>query len=265
MGASQQIVPLHSMQHYPLISTVTIILVRNDYAHMSQVNAIDLLDECIADLEAKLGLEPGNSLPRVSKKQQVQKEKRPNAPSVAKSSAPKATKAEDQPDICKLEFKVGVIINVWVHPDADKLYCEEIDVGEDEPRQIASGLRPHFTLEQMLGQRLLVVSNLKAKNLVGFKSHGMVLCAATAKEDGTELVEFVEPPADAVVGEVVTFDGLPVPVPWSAAQVEKKKVFAACMEGMKTTDACEASWNGHIFTTSAGTCKAKTIACGVMR
>ena len=47
---------------------------------------------------------------------------------------------------------------------------KEIDVGEDEPRQIASGLRPHFSLEQMEGQRLLVVANLKPKKLVGFKA-----------------------------------------------------------------------------------------------
>lgn len=93
------------------------------------------------------------------------------------------------------------MIQVWVHPDADKLYCEEIDVGEDSPRQIASGLRPHFTEEQMLGQRLLVASNLKAKNLVGFKSHGMVLCAAEPKDDGNgEKVEFVEPPEGAEIG-----------------------------------------------------------------
>jgi tRNA-binding EMAP/Myf-like protein len=83
-------------------------------------------------------------------------------------------------------------------------------VGEAEPRQIASGLRPHFfTLEEMMGQRLLVVSNLKAKNLVGFKYFGMVLCAKELAEDGSEKVEFVEPPAGAVIGEVVTFEGLP--------------------------------------------------------
>jgi aminoacyl tRNA synthase complex-interacting multifunctional protein 1 len=228
----------------------------------SPVNAIDLLDECIANLEAKLGLAPGAS---IAKKQEEEPKKQSKPKQAARAPAPKATKTEDQPEICKLEFKVGVITNVWVHPDADKLYCEEIDIGEETPRQIASGLRPHFTLEEMLGQRLLVVSNLKAKNLVGFKSHGMVLCAAMPKEDGSELVEFVEPPAGAVIGEVVTFAGLPVPEPWSAAQVDKKKVFAACMDGMKTTVACEGAWNGHVFTTSAGPCKAKTIAGGVMR
>jgi aminoacyl tRNA synthase complex-interacting multifunctional protein 1 len=150
------------------------------------------------------------------------------------------------------------------------LYCEEIDVGEGTPRQIASGLRPHFTEEQMLGQRLLVVCNLKAKNLVGFKSHGMVLCAAATNPDSeeqqrTEIVEFVEPPPDAILGEVITFEGLPPPQPWSAAQVEKKKVFAGCMDGMKTSDDCKATWNGHVFMTSAGPCTTKSIAGGVLR
>ena len=76
----------------------------------------------------------------------------------------KATMAADQniPDICKLEFKVGLITKVWTHPDADKLYCEEIDCGEEGgPRQIASGLRKHYTEEEMLGKRVLVVANLK--------------------------------------------------------------------------------------------------------
>ena len=154
---------------------------------------------------------------------------------------------------------------MWVHEKADKLYCEEIDVGEDTPRQIASGLRPHFTEEQMLGQRLLVVSNLKAKNLVGFKSHGMVLCAARTNADGTETVEFVEPPAAALVGEVVEFDGLPKPQPVAPNQVEKKKLFQACTEGMKTTAEGVAAWNGHQFMTSAGPCTTKTIKEGVLR
>jgi aminoacyl tRNA synthase complex-interacting multifunctional protein 1 len=196
------------------------------------------------------------------------KKQKQNKPKQA-AAAPVAGKNEDQPDICKLEFKVGQITKVWNHPEADKLYCEEIDVGEETPRLIASGLRPHFSLEEMQGQRLLVVSNLKAKNLVRFKSHGMVLCAAAPSGgdgDGDgETVEFVEPPAGAKIGEVVTFEGLPTPEPWSSAQVEKKKVFLACMDGMKTTDDCTAVWNGHAFMTSAGPCKAKTIKTGVMR
>mmetsp|Transcript_17162 Transcript_17162/g.24264 ORF Transcript_17162/g.24264 Transcript_17162/m.24264 type:complete len:94 (+) Transcript_17162:107-388(+) len=93
----------------------------------------------------------------------------------------------------------------------------------------------------------------------------MVLCASETKEDGSELVEFVEPPEDAPPGEVITFEGLPKPEPFSGAQVEKKKVFQACMEGMKTTNDLVATWNGHAFMTSAGPCKSKTIRGGMLR
>eukprot|EP00816_Leptocylindrus_hargravesii_P010021 CAMPEP_0196811456 /NCGR_PEP_ID=MMETSP1362-20130617/17693_1 /TAXON_ID=163516 /ORGANISM="Leptocylindrus danicus, Strain CCMP1856" /LENGTH=237 /DNA_ID=CAMNT_0042186753 /DNA_START=15 /DNA_END=728 /DNA_ORIENTATION=+ len=237
------------------------------------MTALELLDDLISDLEARLNLAPGASLETKqksdNKKQQQQgkkKEKKPKPQQVKKKGAPTApAPPEDQPDICKLEFKVGQISKVWVHPDADKLYCEEIECGEETPRQIASGLRPYYTEEQMLGQRLLVVANLKAKNLVGFKSFGMVLCAAGSNEDGSDKVEFIEPPEGAQLGEVVTFEGLPPPVPLSGSQVEKKKVFQKAMEGMKTNDECLAAWNGHVFMTSAGPCKSKTVAGGPMR
>ena len=51
-------------------------------------------------------------------------------------------------DITKLDIRVGVITKVWKHPDAEKLYCEEIDVGEDAhgtAAQIASGLVEHYS------------------------------------------------------------------------------------------------------------------------
>lgn len=67
---------------------------------------------------------------------------------------------------------------MWHHPEADKLFCEEIDVGEEGgPRQIASGLRDHYTLEEMQDRKVLVVCNLKAAKIVGFSSNGMVLAA----------------------------------------------------------------------------------------
>lgn len=128
---------------------------------MGAPTAIELLEDLIADLEAKLNLAPGaepteSNDDKPKPKKEKKKQQQPKAP--AKAAAPPA----DLPDICKLEFKVGLITKVWVHPDADKLYCEEIDVGEEGgPRQIASGLRPHYSEEEMLGKRVLVVANLK--------------------------------------------------------------------------------------------------------
>mmetsp|Transcript_36539 Transcript_36539/g.53610 ORF Transcript_36539/g.53610 Transcript_36539/m.53610 type:complete len:245 (-) Transcript_36539:250-984(-) len=240
--------------------------------------ALDLIDKTIAELEANLGLLPGGSLPATENNPKADKDKGGGAANNKKApkkkkkqekqppAAPKNQPANhDQPEICKLQFKVGQISKVWVHPDADKLYCEEIECGEDQPRKIASGLRMHYSESDMLGHRLLVVANLKPKNLVGFKSFGMVLCASTTNEDGTEKVEFIEPPEGAELGETITFEGLPTPEPLTPAQVEKKKVFAACMAGLKTTEDGVAAWNGHAFITSAGPCKSKTIKGGVMR
>ena len=68
-------------------------------------------------------------------------------------------------------------------------------------REIASGLVYHYPVEEMQNRRVVVLCNLKARNLVGFKSHGMVMCAAKTQEDGTELVRFVEPPVDAKVNK----------------------------------------------------------------
>lgn len=243
---------------------------------MGAPTAIELLEDLISDLEGKLNLAPGaNPLPDSKEKESKHPQQKQNGKKQKKKQAKenngnnkKSPAAADPnlPAICKLEFKVGLITKVWVHPDADKLYCEEIDCGEDGgPRQIASGLRMHYSEEEMLGKRVLVVANLKAKNLVGFKSHGMVLCAAQANEDDSEKVEFVEPPEGAPLGEVVTFEGLPPPAPFSASQVEKKKIFAACLDGMKTNGDCVGTWNGHAFMTTAGPCKGRTVKGGAMR
>ena len=113
-------------------------------------------------------------------------------------------------DVSKLDIRVGQIVEAWEHEEADKLFCEKIDLGEDEPRQIASGLRAYYKVKDLVGRRVCVLANLKKRKLVGFPSHGMVLCAST--EDGSSVV-FVDPPADAAIGERVIcdgFDGEPV-------------------------------------------------------
>ena len=205
------------------------------------VQGLARLDEMISSLENQLGLSHGapiEDLPwyknqyQQSQEKKDQVEPKPNAEKTEKKkkkekkpkAAAPATADIDQPEITKLDIRVGVIRKVWKHEKADKLYCEEIDVGEDTgPRQIASGLVPHYTQDEMQNMRCLVLCNLKARSLVGFKSHGMVLCAAISTEDGKEKVKFVNPPVDAKIGERIVFESL-TGEPISAAQVEKKKV-----------------------------------------
>lgn len=153
-------------------------------------------------------------------------------------------------DISKLDIRVGVINKVWEHEEADKLYCEEIDLGEEGgPRQIASGLKAHYSLEEMEGRRVLVLANLKSRKLVGFPSHGMVLCASS--EDGK--VEFVEPPEGAKIGERVMVDGFDGE-PATENQVIKKKMLDAIFPDLATNDSGIATYKGKALSTSAGAC-----------
>jgi methionine--tRNA ligase beta chain len=158
-------------------------------------------------------------------------------------------------DISKLDIRVGVIRKVWEHPEADKLYCEEIDLGEENGlRQIASGLKAHYLLEEMEGRKVLVLANLKARKLMGFPSHGMVLCASS--DDGK--VEFIDPPADAEVGERITvagYDGEPA----TENQVMKKKMLDLIFPDLKTDGNGVATYKGVALETSSGACAAKSL------
>jgi tRNA-binding EMAP/Myf-like protein len=149
-----------------------------------------------------------------------------------------------------------LFIKVWNHPEADKLFCEEIDVGEATgPRQIASGLREHYSLQEMQGKKVLVVCNLKSSKIVGFASNGMVLAA---KGPNGSKVELVEPPADAPVGERVFIEGLSGE-PLSAAQVKKRKAWDSVAEGLKTGEGGVATWDGKTIMTSTGPCSASSL------
>jgi methionine--tRNA ligase beta chain len=161
-----------------------------------------------------------------------------------------ATEPVGDIDISKLDIRVGVIRKAWEHPEADKLYCEEIDLGEDSgPRQIASGLRAHYSLGDLQGRKVLVLANLKERKLVGLPSHGMVLCATNAAGK----VVFVDPPEGAPVGERVMtegFDGEPA----TENQVIKKKMLETIFPDLATNDDGVATYRGKPMTTSAGPC-----------
>jgi methionine--tRNA ligase beta chain len=174
-----------------------------------------------------------------------------------KAETPRKEKKQDaapvsaEIDFSKLDIRVGVIQKAWVHPEADKLYCEEIDIGEEEPRQIASGLRAHYELEELEGKRVLVLTNLKSRKLVGFPSHGMVMCAAT--EDGGK-VQFVEPPEGAAIGERVMVEGYDGE-PATENQIIKKKMLDEIFPDLKTDASGVAAYKGVSLSTSAGPCK----------
>jgi len=118
-------------------------------------------------------------------------------------------KAEPQvqntPPFQRVDLRVGKIVDVWEHPDAEKLWCEKIDLGEsDGTRTIVSGLRAHYSKEQLMGKKVVVFANLKPSKLRGIQSQGMVLAASN--EDHS-IVQLLEPPSDSKVGDKVACQG----------------------------------------------------------
>lgn len=88
-------------------------------------------------------------------------------------------------DFKKVEIKIGKILEVEIVEDADKLLKLKVDLGEEEPRQILSGIREYFEDPQSLvGKKCPFVTNLAPRTIRGFESDGMI-AAVSDKGNGT--------------------------------------------------------------------------------
>ena len=83
-------------------------------------------------------------------------------------------------DFAKIELIVGTVEKCEKHPDADKLLVSQINIGK-ETRQIVSGIADFYTPEEMVGKKVIVVSNLKPAKLRGVESQGMILAGSKKK------------------------------------------------------------------------------------
>ena len=79
-------------------------------------------------------------------------------------------------DFAKLQFQVGEIIACEAVPKSKKLLCSQVKIGS-QVKQIVSGIRAHYTPEEMVGKKVMVLVNLKPATLAGVLSEGMLLCA----------------------------------------------------------------------------------------
>ena len=79
------------------------------------------------------------------------------------------------------DIVVGEILEIKEHPNADKLLVSQIDVGEETPRQIVSGIADVYSPEEFVGKKVIVVTNLKPAKLRGVESQGMVLAGGDKK------------------------------------------------------------------------------------
>jgi methionyl-tRNA synthetase len=80
-------------------------------------------------------------------------------------------------DFAKLDLRVGKIVSCERVKGSKKLLKSMIDLGEDQPRQILSGIAEVYTPEEMVGKSVIVIANLKPAKIMGIESNGMVLAA----------------------------------------------------------------------------------------
>lgn len=81
-------------------------------------------------------------------------------------------------DFQKVEIRVGTVIEVKVVEGADKLYILSVDLGEDRPRQILSGIREFVTPDDLLNKQFPFITNLAPRMLRGHESQGMILAGS---------------------------------------------------------------------------------------
>ena len=220
--------------------------------------------------ESKQQAEQGSGS-NLSAKQQAQlARKQQREQKKAQARAAKASKKGQQnnqkknenetPPIGRCEFVVGKIISVKNHPNADKMYVEMVDIGENEPRQIVSGLRDWIPIEEMRDSLIVVFKNLKPAPLRDIISYGMVFAA---NDKGESNVELVRPAKGSIIGErlVLENDDLTKYKPDEKVNSKKKnsawkKIFPL----LRTNDKKQACYNGVPFMTSAGPLIVKSLA-----
>ncbi|EAL19991.1 hypothetical protein CNBF3180 [Cryptococcus deneoformans B-3501A] len=191
------------------------------------------------------------------------KEKKEKKEKPAKAPKPAAEATGPMPSM--IDMRVGKVLDVKRHPDADSLYVETIDVGEPEPRTVCSGLVKYMSEDEIRGATVVVICNLKPVTMRGVKSFAMLLCASSrdGKEEGG--VQFVLPPEGSQPGERIYFEGEKYENATPEPQLNpKKKVFETIQPSFTTLENREAAWidpetkSVHRIRTKDGVLKSKS-------
>merc|ERR1711936_1235168 len=191
--------------------------------------------------------------PQQQQQQQGKNNNKPKKEKAEKKPAAPAVESDVSIDVSKLNMRVGKIVSVKKHPDADTLYVEEVDVGEEKNRTVVSGLVKSYTLEEMQDRVGVFLINLKPAKMRGVLSEGMIMCASSPDK-----VETLEVPEGAVIGDRVTCPSYPGDA--DAQLNPKKKHWEQIQKDLKVKDEGTATYKGDAFTiVGKGVCTAPTM------
>lgn len=172
---------------------------------------------------------------------------------------PKQTADDEEVVPSRLDIRVGKVVSVEKHPDADSLYLEKIDVGEEQPRTVVSGLVAYISQEQLQDRLVVLLCNLKPQKMRGIESQAMLLCASIEGEP--RKVEPLDPPEGSAPGERVFVEGYESGKPDDELK-PKKKVFEKLQVDLKISGEYVAQWKEQNLMTKLGQITCKTLKGG---
>lgn len=174
---------------------------------------------------------------KAKKKQKKGKDENVEKKEKPKKEAKKPPEGEGPIDVSRLDFRVGLMVSAKSHPDADSLYVEEVDLGEEKRRTVVSGLVKHVPIEEMQNRLCVFLCNLKPAKMRGVLSEAMVMCASSS-----EKIEILDPPPGSEIGDRITFDsytGTPDPL-----LNPKRKIWEQVAPDLRTSDDRVATYKG---------------------
>lgn len=168
---------------------------------------------CWGKMEAGTVLNPGESLfPRLAKKKKQQAQGENKGKKQGKGQSKKAKKKETEPEIDmeglitfeqfgEVELRVAEIVTAEKIKKANKLL--KLTVKAPEERTLVAGIAKHYSPEELVGKKVIIVANLKPAKLMGITSQGMVLAAKETDTDGNERLVLSTVAGDIAVGSRV--------------------------------------------------------------
>ncbi|KAI8100022.1 uncharacterized protein BX664DRAFT_273649 [Halteromyces radiatus] len=147
----------------------------------------------------------------------------------------------------RVDLRVGKIIDAEHHPEADHLYIEKVDVGEEQVRTIVSGLAKYMPKEELKDKQVIVVANLKPSRFRGVLSQGMLLAASNKS-----IVDLLTVPHNSLNGERVFIEGSSSSSSPDSILKPKQKVFEQVAQHLMTDDDGIATYKNSVLMTSAG-------------
>jgi glutaminyl-tRNA synthetase len=184
-----------------------------------------------------------------------------------------AQKSDNTPveDIRRVSLRAATILSADPHPEADSLLVLKVDCGDvsetdgsPEPRTVVAGLAGKVSMEDIVGRRVVAVTNLKPAKMRGIESTAMLLAASDGKDGDAEVVELLQVPDSVPNGELISFEGKepnePDPMMKSKGAI---KAFERAKAGLRANGGGEAIFNEedkeHRMITSGGPVKVKSL------